>query len=125
MGSLKHAFELQSERRMSAKPVPDLTAVQLRAMNHKLSRYLELQPEDDEARFLSERCGQIAEWLETQPSGRVPDGFFDALEDRVLRVASGAPLTRRELRFAGIFALTWFAMDAFWFISTLNGWFGL
>jgi hypothetical protein len=47
------------------------------------------------------------------------------LEDRVLRIASGAPLTPREIRFAGIFALLWFAMDGFWFISTLNHWFGL
>jgi len=37
----------------------------------------------------------------------------------------GASLTRREIRLAGIFALVWFAMDGFWFISTLNHWFGL
>ena len=47
------------------------------------------------------------------------------LEDRVLRIVSGAPLTRRELRLAGVFALGWFAMDGFWFVSTLNHWFGL
>jgi hypothetical protein len=38
---------------------------------------------------------------------------------------SGAPLSRREIRLAGTFALVWFAMDGFWFISTLNHWFGL
>jgi hypothetical protein len=48
-----------------------------------------------------------------------------SLEDRVLRIASGATLTRREIRLAGIFALVWFAMDGFWFISTLNQRFGL
>jgi hypothetical protein len=48
-----------------------------------------------------------------------------SLEDRVLRITSGAPVTRREIRLAGMFALAWFAMDAFWFISTLNHWFGL
>jgi hypothetical protein len=48
-----------------------------------------------------------------------------SLEDRVLRIASGAPMSRREIRLAGTFALVWFAMDGFWFISTLNHWFGL
>ena len=56
---------------------------------------------------------------------RVTDQGSEGLEDRVLRIASGAPLTRREIRLAGIFALVWFAMDGFWFISTLNHWFGL
>src|SRR3979409_960686 len=36
---------------------------------------------------------------------------------------SGAPLSRREIRLAGLFALVWFAMDSFWFISTPNHWF--
>ena len=56
---------------------------------------------------------------------RATDPGSDDLEDRVLRIASGAPLTRREIRLAGFFALGWFAMDGFWFISTLNHWFGL
>ena len=55
----------------------------------------------------------------------VRESGFEGIEDRVLRIVSGAPLTRREVRVAGIFALMWFAMDSFWFISTLNHWFGL
>ncbi len=45
--------------------------------------------------------------------------------DWLHRVVSGAPITPFELRFAGLFALTWFFMDVFWFVSTLNHWFGL
>ncbi len=47
------------------------------------------------------------------------------LETSVHRIVSGAPITPRELRLAGYFALVWFAMDVFWFVSTLNHWFGL
>jgi hypothetical protein len=110
---------------MSAQPILDMTATELRAMSRKLST---LHPVDEEARLMAERCGQIAASLEAQSPYqrlRVIDPRSDPLEDRVLRVASGAPLTRRELRFAGFFALMWFALDAFWFISTLNHWFGL
>ena len=113
---------------MSEQTIPDMTANELRAMSRKLRTYLELHPEDEEARLMSQRCGQIAEFLDAlsrYERPRVTDSRSDALEDRLLRVASGAPLTRRELRFAGIFALIWFAMDGFWFISTLNHWFGL
>jgi hypothetical protein len=113
---------------MSEQQIPDMTSIELRAISRKLSVYLELRPEDEEARLMAERCGQIAASLEAQSPYqrlRVIDPRSDPLEDRVLRVASGAPLTRRELRFAGFFALMWFALDAFWFISTLNHWFGL
>jgi hypothetical protein len=113
---------------MSEQSTPNMTVTELRAMSRKLSTYLHLHPEDEEARLMADRCGQIAASLEAQSPYqwlRVTDPRSDPLEDRVLRVASGAPLTRRELRFAGIFALMWFAMDAFWFISTLNHWFGL
>ena len=41
------------------------------------------------------------------------------------RVFSGAPITPREVRMAGVFALAWFVMDAFWFVATLFHWFGL
>jgi hypothetical protein len=78
---------------------------------------------------MADRCGEIAALLEAssayqrlRPRRSAGAG---GLEDRVLRIASGAPLTRRDIRFAGMFALSWFAMDAFWFISTLNHWFGL
>lgn len=45
--------------------------------------------------------------------------------DSLHRIVSGAPISRRELRLAGLFALAWFAMDAVWFLGTLNHWFGL
>jgi hypothetical protein len=106
----------------------NMTADELRAISRKLSAYLELHPNDKDARSMADRCGEIAALLETTSAyqrlrARGPRSW--SLEDRVLRIASGAPLTRREIRLAGIFALAWFAMDAFWFISTLNHWFGL
>ena len=45
--------------------------------------------------------------------------------DALHRIVSGAPISPREVRFAGLFALAWFAMDVFWFVCTLNHWFGL
>lgn len=45
--------------------------------------------------------------------------------DAFHRIVSGAPITTREVRLAGLFVLVWFAMDAFWFVCTLNHWFGL
>jgi hypothetical protein len=45
--------------------------------------------------------------------------------DVLHRVVSGAPITPRELRLAGVFALVWFSVDMFWFVSTLFHWFGL
>lgn len=45
--------------------------------------------------------------------------------DALHRIVSGAPITPRELRCAGIFACAWFLMDLVWFLSTLNHWFGL
>jgi hypothetical protein len=106
-----------------------MTADELRAISRKLSTYGELDPSDKDARSMADRCGEIAALLEAssayqrlRPRRSAGSG---GLEDRVLRIASGAPLTRRDIRFAGMFALSWFAMDAFWFISTLNHWFGL
>jgi hypothetical protein len=104
-----------------------MTADELRAISRKLSTYVELRPDDKDARSMSHRCGEIAKLLEVSSTyQRLParDPGSGGLEDRVLRIASGAPLTRREIRLAGIFALLWFAMDGFWFISTLNHWFG-
>jgi len=106
-----------------------MTAHELRAISRKLSTYVELHPDDKDARSLADRCGEIAALLEASTAHqrlrpRASSGP-GGLEDRVLRIASGAPLTRREIRLAGMFALLWFAMDAFWFISTLNHWFGL
>jgi hypothetical protein len=116
------------EKSMSEPQIVYMTATELGSIARKLSIYLELHPQDKEALLMAERCGQIAASLEAQSPYQRPgviDPRSDPLEDRVLRVASGAPLTRRELRFAGLFALMWFAMDAFWFISTFNHWFGL
>jgi hypothetical protein len=101
---------------------------ELRAIERKLIRFVELHPAEPDARSLAIRCGEIAAMLEAPPLNngvRVTDPGPEGLEDRVLRIASGAPLSRREIRLAGLFALVWFAMDCFWFISTLNHWFGL
>jgi hypothetical protein len=105
-----------------------MRADELRAISRKLSTYVELHPDDKDARAIAHRCGEIAALLEASSAYqrlRARDPGSGGLEDRLLRVASGAPLTRREIRLAGIFALVWFAMDGFWFISTLNHWFGL
>jgi hypothetical protein len=112
---------------MSERSIPEMTADELRAISRKLSTYVELHPDDRDARSMANRCGEIASLLETPSTDQRlrTDPGSDGFEDRVLRIASGAPLTRREIRLAGIFALVWFAMDAFWFISTLNHWFGL
>ena len=106
-----------------------MTADELRAISRKLSTYGELHPSDKDARSMADRCGEIAALLEAssayqrlRPRRSAGAG---GLEDRVLRIASGTPLTRREIRLAGMLALLWFTMDAFWFISTLNHWFGL
>lgn len=45
--------------------------------------------------------------------------------DAFHRILSGAPITPREVRLAAYFALCWFAMDTFWFLATINHWFGL
>jgi hypothetical protein len=108
---------------MSEQLIPEITAEELRVISRKLSTYVELHPDEREARSLAIRCGQIAALLDAPSAHR--SRLTEGLEDRVLRIASGAPLTRREIRLAGIFALVWFAMDGFWFISTLNHWFGL
>lgn len=41
------------------------------------------------------------------------------------RIVSGQALTNSQLIAGGLFALIWFLMDAFWFISTFMHWFGL
>ena len=111
---------------MSEQLISEMTAERTTSNLAKLSTDVELHPDERDARSLAIRCGEIAALLEA-PSARlrVTDPGSEGLEDRVLRIASGAPLTRREIRLAGIFALVWFAMDGFWFISTLNHWFGL
>jgi hypothetical protein len=94
-----------------------MTANELRAISRKLSTYLELHPDDKDARSLADRCGEIAALLEaTSAYQRLrPRNLRSwSLEDRVLRIASGAPLTRREIRLAGMFALVWFAMLRPW-----------
>ena len=110
---------------MSEHSTPEMTAEDLRAIARELSAYVELLPDESEARSLAVRCAEIAVMLEAPSALRVTQPGSEGIEDRVLRIVSGAPLTRREVRVAGIFALVWFAMDGFWFISTLNHWFGL
>ena len=104
--------------------MPEMTADELRAIARELNAYVELHPGKREARSLGIRCGEIAALL-AEPSAPRQEPGSEGIEDRVLRIVSGAPLSRREVRVAGIFALVWFAMDGFWFISTLNHWFGL
>ena len=104
--------------------MPEMTADELRAIARELNAYVELHPGKREARSLAIRCGEIAALL-AEPSAPRQEPGSEGIEDRVLRIVSGAPLSRREVRVAGIFALVWFAMDGFWFISTLNHWFGL
>ena len=99
--------------------MPEMTAGELQAIARELNSYAKLHPGKREARSLAIRCGEIAALL------AAPSAPSEGIEDRVLRIVSGAPLSRREVRVAGIFALVWFAMDGFWFISTLNHWFGL
>jgi hypothetical protein len=110
---------------MSEHSVPEMTADELRAISRKLSNYVDLRPSERDARSLAIRCGEIAAFLEGPSALRAAEPGSEGIEDRMLRIVSGAPLTRREVRVAGIFALVWFAMDGFWFISTLNHWFGL
>lgn len=57
---------------------------------------------------MADRCGETAALLEASSAyqrlrARSSPGS-GSLEDRVLRIASGAPLTRREIRLAGTFA---------------------
>jgi hypothetical protein len=113
---------------MSQKPFLEITADELRAMSRKLSVYVELRPDDLEARPIAERCQKLVLMLEESSAKNTvgaAETDFEGVEDRVLRILSGVALSRREIRVAGVFALVWFAMDAFWFISTLNHWFGL
>ena len=110
---------------MSEHSIPEMTAGELRAISRELSDYVELHPCESDAQSLAIRCGEIAAFLEASSALRVTEPGSEGIEDRVLRIVSGAPLSRREVRIAGIFALVWFAMDGFWFISTLNHWFGL
>lgn len=45
--------------------------------------------------------------------------------EAIYRIMSGAPISPREVRWAAAFVMLWFLMDAFWFVCTLNHWFGL
>ena len=79
---------------MSEQSIPEITAEELRAISRKLSTYVELHPDERDARSLAIRCGEIAA-LHEAPSAyhrlRVTDRGSEGLEDRVLRIASGAP----------------------------------
>jgi hypothetical protein len=89
----------------------DMTADELRAISRKLRTHLALHPDDKDARSIADRCGEIAALLEASAANqclRAREPGSGSLEDRILRIASGAPLTRREIRLAGIFALVWF-----------------
>ena len=105
--------------------MPEITAHEIQAIARELNAYVELHPSKREARALAIRCSEIAALVAAPSAPRLIEPSLEGIEDRVLRIVSGAPLSRREVRVAGIFALVWFAMDGFWFISTLNHWFGL
>ena len=88
---------------MSERSIPEMTADELRAISRKLSTYVELHPDDRDARSMANRCGEIAALLEAPSADKrlgATDPSSDGFEDRVLRIASGAPLTRREIRLA-------------------------
>jgi hypothetical protein len=38
--------------------------------------------------------------------------------DALHRIVTATPITPFELRVAGLFAIAWFLMDAFWFVCT-------
>ena len=72
---------------MSEQSIPEITAEELRAISRKLSTYVELHPDERDARSLAIRCGEIAA-LHEAPSAyhrlRVTDRGSEGLEDRVL-----------------------------------------
>jgi hypothetical protein len=98
--SVKGVPPAAGDGKMSEQLIPEMTADELRAISRKLSAYVELHPGDSDARSLAIRCGEIAALLEA-PSDyhamRMTDPGSEGIEDRVLRIASGAPLTRREV----------------------------
>jgi hypothetical protein len=79
---------------MSEHSIPEMTAVELRAISRKLSDYVELHPNESDARSLAIRCGEIAALLEAPSALRAAEPGSEGIEDRVLRIVSGAPLTR-------------------------------
>jgi hypothetical protein len=47
-----------------------MNAAELRAISRKLSTYLELHPDDKDARLIADRCGEIAALLEASSAYR-------------------------------------------------------
>ena len=84
--------------------MPEMTADELRAIASELNAYVELHPGKREARSLAIRCGEIAALLAAPSAPRLIEPGSEGIEDRVLRIVSGAPLSRREVRVAGICA---------------------
>ena len=77
--------------------MPEMTAGELQAIARELNSYAKLHPGKHEARSLAIRCGEIAALLAAPSAPRVIEPGFEGIEDRVLRIVSGAPLTRREV----------------------------
>jgi hypothetical protein len=76
-----------------------MKAAELRAISRKLSTYLELHFDDKDARSIADRCGEIAALLDASPAyqrRRARELGSGSLEDRVLRIASGAPERTRD-----------------------------
>ena len=84
--------------------MPEMTADELRAIARELNAYVKLHPGKHEARSLAIRCGEFAALLAAPSAPRLIEPGSEGIEDRVLRIVSGAPLSRREVRVAGIFA---------------------
>ncbi len=95
----------------SEHSMPEMTADELRAIGRELNAHVKLHPGKHEARSLAIRCGEFAALLAAPTAPRLIEPGSEGIEDRVLRIVCGAPLSRREVRVAGIFALVWFAVD--------------
>jgi hypothetical protein len=88
---------------MSDHSIPEMTAGELRAISRKLTDYVALRPGESDARSLAMRCGEIAALLEASSAHkalRATEPGCDGIEDRVLRIVSGAPLSSRPLNLA-------------------------
>lgn len=68
---------------------------------------------------MSEIVPKVVPCTRAQDTHREATGSIDL----ICRVVSSAPISPREIRLAGLFALVWFVMDAVWFIGTIIGWF--
>ena len=72
--------------------MPEMTADELRAIARELNADVKLHPGKHEARSLAIRCGEFAALLAAPSAPRLIEPGSEGIEDRVLRIVSGAPL---------------------------------